>query len=227
MRSCPAAAIETPKSSATSLRIGERTSTPAWLAKSARKRTSDGDANVSRRAMTAASPHGGAATMRPARVSRVENRTPVLRLAAGARRPRAPRGRAPAAPPSSPARATRRRAPPARRRRRSRGTPRVTGSGRIGRRPGRQPLRSSRSASSARSPSLRFGQCSARRPASPRRSSSARSATSASGAGRRCDPGRGRTPTARRGRGRRGPCGSGTASSFPRCSRSSRGRCPA
>ena len=37
IRSCPAAAIDTPKSSATSLRIGDRTSTPAWLATNARK----------------------------------------------------------------------------------------------------------------------------------------------------------------------------------------------
>jgi hypothetical protein len=43
IRNCPAAAIDTSKSSATSLRIGERTSTPDWLANSARNRTSDGD----------------------------------------------------------------------------------------------------------------------------------------------------------------------------------------
>ena len=106
MRSCPAAAIETPKSSATSLRIGERTSTPAWLAKSARKRTSDGDANVSRRAMTAASPCGGAATtgQRESRGWRTERRRYGWLLGAPAR---APRGRARAAPPSSPARAIR------------------------------------------------------------------------------------------------------------------------
>ena len=48
IRNCPATAIETPKSSATSLRIGESTSTPAWLATKARKSTSDGDAKAPR-----------------------------------------------------------------------------------------------------------------------------------------------------------------------------------
>ena len=43
------AAIETPKSSATSLRIGDSTSTPDWLANSARKSTSDGDGRTPNR----------------------------------------------------------------------------------------------------------------------------------------------------------------------------------
>ena len=103
-------------------------------------------------------------------------------------------------------------------------------SGRVGLLPGRQPQRSSSCTSSARSPSVSVGSCTASRPASSACSCSTPSAIGSCGAtagGRRCGRGRGRTGKARPARDRRGASGSGTASSAPRCTRSSRGRCRA
>jgi hypothetical protein len=90
IRSWPASAIETPKSAATSLRIGDRTSTPDWLANRARKRTSDGDdsalrtvlgepgevagADDARNMLVAAWLSGARTAMRRTRVSVAANR---------------------------------------------------------------------------------------------------------------------------------------------------------
>ena len=54
IRNWPAAAIETSKSAATRARIGDITSTPAWLANSARNSTTVGDANRAGRFATTA-----------------------------------------------------------------------------------------------------------------------------------------------------------------------------
>ena len=60
IRNCPASAIEIPNSEATSLRIGDMTRMPVWLAKSAKKSTTDGDARRDARRSDDESPGLGA-----------------------------------------------------------------------------------------------------------------------------------------------------------------------
>src|SRR3954471_4872587 len=62
IRSWPASAIETSNSAATRARIGDITSTPAWLANSARNSTTVGEPRSAGRPVAAAGEIGGAET---------------------------------------------------------------------------------------------------------------------------------------------------------------------